>query len=233
MSRFGELGGKLYRGEVSYDFVGQPASAGTRISASSWSCSIVGALFVRGLTSASSSRAARSSASRPRPARSAGRRTRSRAAGVQPARSSSPADRPSGRSSRADRDADRRSESQKVAQALAKTFDVADRRITTQLVGPSWGEEITKKALRGLIVFLILVLIFLSIYFEWRMAIAALVALVHDLIITVGIYALIGFEVTPATVIGVLTILGYSLYDTVVVFDKVKENTRASPAAAG
>ena len=81
-------------------------------------------------------------------------------------------------------------------------------------------------------IFLVLVVIFLSVYFEWRMAVAALVALIHDLIITVGIYALIGFTVTPATVIGVLTILGYSLYDTVVVFDKVKENTRGLTAGS-
>ena len=93
-------------------------------------------------------------------------------------------------------------------------------------VGPTWGSDVSRKALQGLIVFLILVTIFLSIYFEWRMAVAALVALAHDLIITIGIYSLLGFEVTPATAIGVLTILGYSLYDTVVVFDKVKENTK-------
>jgi preprotein translocase subunit SecF len=84
----------------------------------------------------------------------------------------------------------------------------------------------SKKAFTGLAVFLIAIVLYLSITFEWRMAIAALVALFHDVFITVGIYSLIGFEVTPATVIGVLTILGYSLYDTVVVFDKVKENTR-------
>jgi preprotein translocase subunit SecF len=95
-----------------------------------------------------------------------------------------------------------------------------------QVVGPTWGEEISKKALQGLIVFILLVTIFLSIYFEWRMAVAALVALAHDLVITIGIYALTGLQVTPATVIGLLTILGYSLYDTVVVFDKVKENTK-------
>ena len=89
------------------------------------------------------------------------------------------------------------------------------------------------KALQGLVVFLVLVVIYLAIAFEWRMAVAALVALLHDLVITVGIYSLVGFEVTPATVIGFLTILGYSLYDTVVVFDKVSENTdgprRADP----
>jgi preprotein translocase subunit SecF len=94
------------------------------------------------------------------------------------------------------------------------------------LVGPSWGEEVTRNAIQALIVFLLLVAIFLSIYFEWQMAVAALIALAHDVLITVGIYALSGFEVTPASVIGFLTILGYSLYDTVVVFDKVKENTK-------
>jgi preprotein translocase subunit SecF len=99
--------------------------------------------------------------------------------------------------------------------------------IAVQLVGPSWGSEVTKRAAQGLVVFLVLVVIFLSAYFEWRLAVAAVVALIHDLVITIGIYALSGFEVTPATVIGVLTILGFSLYDTVVVFDKVRENTRA------
>ncbi len=98
--------------------------------------------------------------------------------------------------------------------------------MSVQLVGPTWGGEITKKALTALVVFLALLSIFLAIYFDWRMAIAALVALVHDVVITIGVYSLLQFEVTPSTVIGVLTILGYSLYDTVVVFDKVKENTR-------
>lgn len=116
--------------------------------------------------------------------------------------------------------------SAEVVKGLSKTCDVAADDIRVQLVGPSWGQEITKKALVGLGVFLLAVTLFLSLYFEWKMALAALVALIHDLVITIGIYALVGFEVTPATVIGVLTILGYSLYDTVVVFDKVKENTR-------
>lgn len=113
-----------------------------------------------------------------------------------------------------------------VIGALADTCQVSRGDVKVQIVGPSWGGEITKKALMALLVFLIAVSVFLSIYFEWRMALAAFVALVHDMVITIGIYALIGFEVTPATVIGFLTILGYSLYDTVVVFDKVKENTR-------
>ncbi len=117
-------------------------------------------------------------------------------------------------------------ESSVLAGDLASACGVAKDEIKVQVVGPTWGAEISKKALQGLVVFLLLVTIFLSIYFEWRMAVAALVALAHDLVITIGIYALTGLEVTPATVIGILTILGFSLYDTVVVFDKVRENTR-------
>lgn len=117
-------------------------------------------------------------------------------------------------------------ESIELSESLGDVCGVAASEITVQVVGPTWGAEISSKALQGLVIFLVLVTIFLSIYFEWRMAIGALVALVHDLVITVGIYALLGLEVTPATAIGVLTILAYSLYDTVVVYDKVKENTR-------
>jgi len=109
---------------------------------------------------------------------------------------------------------------------LADGLGVPAEDIAVQTVGPSWGADITRQALIGLAVFLLLVVAFLSVYFDWRMAIAALVALAHDLILTIGVFALLGFEVTPATVIGVLTILAYSLYDTVVVFDKVRENTR-------
>ena len=116
--------------------------------------------------------------------------------------------------------------SEQVAASLAKAFNVPTTEVKVQLVGPTWGGDITGKALQGLVVFILLVILFLALYFEWKMAIAAIVALVHDLVITIGVYALVGFEVTPATVIGILTILGYSLYDTVVVFDKVKENTR-------
>jgi preprotein translocase subunit SecF len=119
-----------------------------------------------------------------------------------------------------------------VEKALTVAFNVPLESIDTQLVGPSWGEEITKKALYGLIAFLIVIMIFLTMIFEPKMAISAIVAVVHDVFITVGIYALVGFDVTPATVIGFLTILGYSLYDTVVVFDKVRENTK-SVAAIG
>jgi preprotein translocase subunit SecF len=99
--------------------------------------------------------------------------------------------------------------------------------VSPQTVGASWGKDISKKALEGLIVFLIAIVIYLSIAFEWRMAVAALIALAHDILITIGVYSLVQFEVTPSSVVGLLTILGYSLYDTVVVFDKVRENTRA------
>ena len=92
-------------------------------------------------------------------------------------------------------------------------------------VSGTWGSEITGKALKALIVFLVVIVIYLSIAFEWKMATAAFVALMHDIVITVGVYSLFGFTVSPASVIGLLTILGYSLYDTVVVFDKVRENT--------
>ncbi|MCE3553338.1 protein translocase subunit SecF [Pseudonocardia sp. RS11V-5] len=102
----------------------------------------------------------------------------------------------------------------------------SEQVISDSAVSGTWGGEITRQALIALAVFLVLVTIFLAFYFERAMAIAALVALVHDVVVTAGIYSLIGFEVTPSTVIGLLTILGFSLYDTVVVFDKVKENTR-------
>ena len=113
-----------------------------------------------------------------------------------------------------------------LAQDLAAAYNIPTADVSSSFIGPSWGEDVSSKAIRGLVVFLVLVTIVLTVYFRaWRMAVAGLVALLHDLVFTVGIYALSGFEVTPASVIGFLTILGYSLYDTVVVFDKVKENT--------
>lgn len=116
--------------------------------------------------------------------------------------------------------------SRAIAAGLAEQYDVAVQDVGFTQIGPTWGAEVGKKAVQGLLIFLLLVAAVMSVYFRaWRMAAAALGALVHDLLLTVGIYALVGFEVTPASVIGFLTILGYSLYDTVVVFDKVKENT--------
>ncbi|TQM58038.1 protein translocase subunit SecF [Humibacillus xanthopallidus] len=110
--------------------------------------------------------------------------------------------------------------------ALARTFGVQEGAVSASLIGPSWGETVSQQAIRGLIVFLVLVTLVMGLYFRtWKMAVAGLVALLHDLVITVGIYALFGFEITPSSMIGFLTILGYSLYDTVVVFDKVRENT--------
>ncbi|MEJ2887016.1 protein translocase subunit SecF [Actinomycetospora sp. OC33-EN06] len=132
-----------------------------------------------------------------------------------------------------------RSESLDIGQVIALRQALFDRfqpigtsgtpdinAISDSAVSASWGGEITQQALVALAVFLVLVTIYLSFYFERRMAFAALVALANDIIITAGVYSLVGFEVSPATVIGLLTILGFSLYDTVVVFDKVRENTR-------
>src|SRR5215472_15842881 len=112
-----------------------------------------------------------------------------------------------------------------LEKTLTTKLGVNPNDITVSAVGPSWGSQISSKAVEALIAFMIVIVIYLSIAFELRMAIAALIALLHDLVITTGIYALAGFQVSPATVIGLLTILGYSLYDTVVVFDKVRENT--------
>jgi preprotein translocase subunit SecF len=117
-------------------------------------------------------------------------------------------------------------DSQKVRGALAKAFGVAESEVSGTFIGPSWGASVSKQALRALVIFLLAVALLMSVYFRnWKMAAAALIALAHDLVITVGIYAWTGFEVSPATMIGFLTVLGYSLYDTVVVFDKVRENT--------
>jgi preprotein translocase subunit SecF len=109
--------------------------------------------------------------------------------------------------------------------SISSKLGVNPNDITTTTVGASWGSQISSKALQALIAFVIVIVIYLSIAFEWKMAIAAFVALIHDIVITIGVYALAGFQVSPASVIGLLTILGYSLYDTVVVFDKVRENT--------
>jgi preprotein translocase subunit SecF len=117
-------------------------------------------------------------------------------------------------------------EAKGIQSDVAKQLDFKSDQLAPQLVGPSWGKEISQKALEGLIIFMVLVVIYLAIAFEWRMAVAALVALVHDLTITTGVYAIVGFEVSPGTVIGLLTVLGYSLYDTVVVFDGLKEATK-------
>ncbi len=112
-----------------------------------------------------------------------------------------------------------------VENSLASKLGINTDAISTNTVGASWGSDISTKAIEALIAFLIVIVIYLSIAFEWKMAVAAFIALLHDLVIATGVYALARFQVSPATVIGLLTILGYSLYDTVVVFDKVRENT--------
>ena len=109
---------------------------------------------------------------------------------------------------------------------LAEAYAVDVEQVTASFIGATWGQDITRQALIGLAVFLVLVSLVMALYFRtWKMSIAALTALAHDLILTAGIYGVLGYEITPAAVIGLLTILGYSLYDTVVVFDKVRENT--------
>ncbi len=113
-----------------------------------------------------------------------------------------------------------------LTSALATAYKVPASNVSSTTIGPTWSSDVTMKAIRGLGIFFLMVGGLIWAYFRtWKMAVAALLALAHDIIITVGIYALSGFEVTPATIIGVLTILGYSLYDTVVVFDKIRENT--------
>ena len=114
-----------------------------------------------------------------------------------------------------------------LAGELATAYKTDASNVSATTVGPTWSSDVTKKAARGLVLFFIFVGLLIWAYFRtWKMAAAALLALCHDVVVTVGIYALSGFEVTPATIIGVLTILGYSLYDTVVVFDKIRENTQ-------
>jgi len=117
-------------------------------------------------------------------------------------------------------------EQDKVQGALAKETGVKSNEVSITSVSSSWGKQVTKKALYGLIIFLIAVVIYISIRFEPKMAAAAIIALIHDLLLAAGVYSVLGFVVTPSTIIALLTVLGYSLYDTIVVFDKVDENTK-------
>ena len=111
-----------------------------------------------------------------------------------------------------------------VTAALAKYGGVQGSTVSIVTVGPTWGDQVSRKALTALIFFFILIAAYLTFRFQWKMALAAIIAVIHDIIITVGVYAIFGFEVTPGTVVAFLTILGFSLYDTVVVFDKIDEN---------
>ena len=113
-----------------------------------------------------------------------------------------------------------------LRESLAESYGVAIEQVNVSTIGPSWGADITRQMVIGLVVFVVLAGVLMALYFRtWKMSLAAIIALFHDLIVTVGVYAITGVEVTPAAVIGFLTILGYSLYDTVVVFDKIRENT--------
>lgn len=119
-------------------------------------------------------------------------------------------------------------ESDKLLDDLATQAGIDRTEISSTDVGPTWGQEISRKALIGLVVVLAAIALYIAFRFEWKMAVGAMVALAHDLLITAGVYALTGREVTPETVIAILTILGFSLYDTVVIYDKVQENTEST-----
>jgi len=121
-------------------------------------------------------------------------------------------------------------EQAKVTEAMAELGHVDTNQVSVNDVGPSWGKDVTKKARTALVAFFVLITAYITLRFEWKMAAAALAAVVHDILVTVGIYSISRFEVTPATVVAFLTILGYSLYDTIVVFDKVEENTKGLSA---
>ena len=221
MSRLGSLAHRLYSGEVSYDFVGK-RRRWYAISGVILLLALIG-LFGRGLNLGIEFKGGSEFTVPNTTATVEEARASAEAANI-----TDPIVTQVGESNiRIQTQALTTTQSAAVTMQLSEDLGVPQGDIAVTLVGPSWGAEITQRAVQGLVVFLVLVVVFLSAYFEWRLAVAALVALIHDLVITIGIYALTGFEVTPATVIGVLTILGFSLYDTVVVFDKVKENTRA------
>jgi preprotein translocase subunit SecF len=221
MSRLGNLGGRLYRGEVSYDFVGRKRRW-YAISGAILLISIV-ALFVRGLDfSVDFKGGAVFQFTAPSVTQSQVENTVTHA-GVDGAVVQQLTGRLGNKSWNVQTRSLTNAETNTVENALTSQLHA---KITgTTFVGPSWGGQITSKATQALITFMIVIVLYLSIAFEWKMAVAAFVALIHDLVIATGVYALTGFQVSPATVIGLLTILGYSLYDTVVVFDKVRENT--------
>ncbi|CAI9385971.1 protein translocase subunit SecF [Microbacterium sp. T2.11-28] len=125
-------------------------------------------------------------------------------------------------------------ETRAVTTALAEIYDVAEDSVSSSFIGPSWGQDVTRQSLWGLAIFLALTFLILAIYFRtWKMSVAAIIGLVDVLVITVGVYAVFGFEISPAAVIGFLTILSYSLYDTTVVFDKIRENTHEDGEKSG
>lgn len=125
-------------------------------------------------------------------------------------------------------------ETREVSAALAEAYDVAPEEVSASFVGPSWGQDVTRQSLWGLAIFLALTFLILALYFRtWKMSVSAIIGLVDVLVITIGVYALFGFEISPAAVIGFLTILSYALYDTTVVFDKIRENTSEDGEVSG
>jgi preprotein translocase subunit SecF len=227
VSKFSGLGGRLYRGETSINFIGQRrrwyALSGFFVLLS------IGALAIQGLTLGIEFKGGSSfTVNTPNPSVVQAREAAAEAGlqgepivqlvGNDKVRVQTPALEPALNNA--------------IQDALATKFAVSASSIDVQIIGPSWGKEITRKALYGLFGFLLVVMIYLAMALEPKMAIAAIFAVVHDVFITVGIYALVGFDVTPATIIGFLTILGYSLYDTVVVFDRVRDNTKSISAVS-
>ncbi|GAB2837269.1 protein translocase subunit SecF [Microbacterium insulae] len=125
-------------------------------------------------------------------------------------------------------------ESREVSAALAEAYSVPASEVSYSFIGPSWGADVTRQSLWGLAIFLALTFLILALYFRtWKMSVSAIIGLVDVLIITIGVYALFGFEISPAAVIGFLTILSYALYDTTVVFDKIRENTSEDGEVSG
>ena len=223
MSRLGQLGGRLYRGEVSYDFVGRKRRWYS-ISAAILLISIA-ALGIRHLDFSVDFKGG---AVFQFPASSSQSITDVQGAVTHAGVSGAVIQELNGlhgKSWQVQTKSLTSAQTLQVESSLESQLGVSGSKISTTFVGPSWGSTITTKAVQALITFLIVIVVYLSIAFEWKMAVAAFVALIHDLVIATGVYALTGFQVSPATVIGLLTILGYSLYDTVVVFDKVRENT--------
>ena len=226
MSKLGNIGAKLHRGEISYDFVGH-RKIWFGVSIALVAISLIG-LFARGLSLGIEFKGGVEYQTNVKVTDS----TVSDFTGAVKATNAQGLGDPIVTTIGADKvRVQTRPLSQddiaKVRVAIAQEAGVQPNQVSNSQIGASWGEQIAKKAILALIVFLVLVFLVIWGYFrEPKASLAAIIALVHDVTITVGVYALIGFDVTPATVIGVLTILGYSLYDTVVVFDKVRENTR-------
>jgi preprotein translocase subunit SecF len=222
MSRLGNLGGRLYRGESSIDFVGKQRLWYT-ISGLILVVSIA-SLLTLGLNMGVEFKGGSVFQFRAPDATTSQVRTVVQHSGVV---HEDPIVQKTSIGWRVQTEALRSDQLLQVQKAIADTYHLGSPdAVSPSSVGASWGADISKKAFQGLIIFVILVIAYLSIAFEWRMAAAAVIALAHDILITIGIYSLLQFEVTPGSVVGLLTILGYSLYDTVVVFDKVRENTR-------